>query len=277
MLNSPSDPYDIVAPYWTDLDITRGGTIMSYYDAPSERFIIQWNQIRRYSGGGPNTFQAVLYRDGTMDIVYATMSSPLNNAAVGIKGRGGTENVQLAYNQNFIQNNMLVRFSRTDTSGLQCELRDNQQGIIPAAGSKRVGVRLRNTGRTFCAQTWALCLTSSDPQNASVTVPVGQQNMPDPAALHLVAQARPQGVLLMWNRVSAPRYCVYSGSPSDSVFTRFEASLTDTSVLLPYGLDKKRRFEVRFCDHAPTMLQEIPPADSPVQATDHITSADDKK
>jgi hypothetical protein len=266
-LNVASDPFDIVAPYWTDLDITRGGAILNYYDASHERYIVQWNQIRRYSGGGPNTFQTILYHDGSIEIVYATMSSPLNNACVGIKGRGGSENVQLAYNQTFIQNNMLVRFTRPDTSGLQCELRDNQQGIIPAASSARVGIRLRNTGRTFCAQTWPLALTSSDPQNASVTVTVGQQNLPDPAALHLLAQARPQGVLLVWNRVNAPRYCVYSGQPLDSMLTHFEASVTDTFVLLPYGTTKRRRFEVRFCDHtlfAPPIVMpgsDVPAAD----------------
>ncbi|HEY3295837.1 MAG TPA: S8 family serine peptidase [bacterium] len=254
-LNDEHDPYYAIAPYWTDLDPTRGGAILCYDDAERERYILQWNQIRRYGSSAPNTFQIVLYRNGTVDFVYATMASPVNAGAVGIKGRNG-EWLQLAYNQAFVQSNTLVRMFQPDTFATHCSVRDAVQGVIAAAQQVRVPLRLENHHMSFGEQSWQVNIGSSDPHGTRVAATVSMLNMPDPSGLHVVLiPAGPGGVTLRWNRIVAPRYCIYSGSPQTGVTDHFETAVTDTFVTLPYAPDNRRVFDVRFCDTSAAALK----------------------
>lgn len=249
-LNDAHDPYYMLAPYWTDLDPSHGGTIVTYYDQPHERFIIEWNQIRRYGSTLPNTFQIVLYHDGTVDFVYSGMSNPTNQGTVGIKGRNG-EALQLAFNQPFVQSNTLVRCFVPDTVGAECVVRDNQQGVMASGGQARVALRLKNDHMVFGEQSWQVNVASSDPQGTRIAASVSLLIMPDPGMLHVVINSTGQGVTLRWNRVNVPRYCVYSGSPHSGVVDQFEAAVTDTFVTLPYAPQNQRLLEVRLCDGPP--------------------------
>ena len=252
LLSDQHDPFYALAPYWVDLDITAGGAVLKYHDEANDRFIIQWNQIRRYHESGPNTFQAVLHHDGTIDLVYAYLSSPLNNGTVGIKGRNTPECLQLAYRQSFLQSNMLVRISRPDTASAACIVRDAPQGVIAPASILRVPLRLSNRTVSFGQRTWDLVVPSSDPQALGLSAQVVMVGMPSPATLHLVIAPEAAGVRLHWNRLPAPRYCIYSGTSASELPSDFEASVTDTFVVLPYTDDALRLFEVRLCDEPPS-------------------------
>jgi hypothetical protein len=255
-LSDQHDPFYMLAPYWTDLDPTHGGTIYGYFDAANDRYIYQWSGVPRFGSASPNTFQIVLHHDGTLDFVYGAMAAPLNSGTVGVKGRNG-EYVQLAYNQPFVQSNMLVRFFHPDTAAAQCVIVDAQQGIMPPAGSVRVPLRLRNNRLSFGESSWSLNVASSDPQATRPVASVALQNMPDPALLHVtIAPNGDTGVLLRWNSVVAPSYCVYSGSAADGALTHFEASIADTFIVLPYTTDSQRCFEVRLCD-SPSNLRQV--------------------
>jgi subtilisin family serine protease len=248
VLSDQHDPYYALVPYWADLDITTGGAVLKYFDAVRDRFIIQWNQVRRYHANGPNTFQVVLNHDGTIEMVYQTMSSPLNNGTVGIKGRNTSEYLQLAYRQSFLQSNMLVRISRPDTLPAVCLVPDAPQGVVPAASTLRVPLRLMNRSVSFAQRTWNLTVRSSDPQATALTAQVVMDAVPSAGDLHVVIAPDPDGIRLSWNRVPAPRYCIYSGTVADAPLPRFEASVTDTSVVLPYRNEVQCFFEVRLCD-----------------------------
>lgn len=258
-LNDQHDPYYVLAPYWTDLNPETGGSILSYFDSVQDRYILQWNQVRRYSGGSPNTFQIVLYHDGRIEFVYSTMTAQTNNGCIGIKGKNASEFEQLAYNQSFIYNNMLVRFSHPDTAAAVCVLRDAQQGIIPVGGQQRVPVQLKNNRIAFGGTSWNVQIVTSDQQRTALTAAVTLQNMPDPAQVHLLIS--PQGtdaVLLRWNRNGAPRFCIYSGAPSETELSHFEMSVTDTFAVVPVPVYATRLFEVRFCDNPPSVPAMIP-------------------
>lgn len=251
MLSDQHDPFYALAPYWVDLDITAGGAVLKYYDAARDRFIIQWNQVRRYHETGPNTFEVVLNHDGTIDFAYESLASPLNNGTVGVKGRN-SEYLQLAYRQTFLQSNTLLRISRPDTASAACLVRDAPQGVIPPSSSLRVPLRVANRTASFTQKTWNLAVRSSDPQALDLSAQVVMDGLPSPAALHLIIAPDPAGVRLHWNRVPAPGYCIYSGASLCAPFDRFEASVTDTFVVLPYDDEVRRLFEVRLCDEPPS-------------------------
>ncbi|MCX6600450.1 MAG: hypothetical protein NT025_02675 [bacterium] len=124
--------------------------------------------------------------------------------------------------------------------------------MIPPSSSLRVPLRLVNRTVSFTQKTWNLAVHSSDQQALDLSAQVVMDGMPSPASLHLVIAPDPAGVRLCWNRVPAPRYCVYSGATLSEPFDRFEVSVTDTFVVLPYDDEVRRLFEVRLCDEPPS-------------------------
>jgi hypothetical protein len=103
-----------IAPFWDDLH-TAGGVAGSNVffqvlgSGPTQRLVIQWNQIRFFTGGTAGdtlTFQAQLFANGRIQFNYLDLVSGTaggNNGAsatVGIKGAGaqGPDRLLLAFN-----------------------------------------------------------------------------------------------------------------------------------------------------------------------------------
>ena len=80
-----------VAPFWTDIDIAKGGEIYWDLDASTGRLIVTWLNVAPYSGTGTNSFQAVLTNlgggDVSIDYIYGSIgfvNGGFGNATVGI-------------------------------------------------------------------------------------------------------------------------------------------------------------------------------------------------
>jgi Ca2+-binding RTX toxin-like protein len=80
-----------VAPFWTDIDISKGGEIYWDLDASTGRLIVTWLNVAPYSGTGNNSFQAVLTNlgggDVSIDYIYGSIgfvNGGFGNATVGI-------------------------------------------------------------------------------------------------------------------------------------------------------------------------------------------------
>lgn len=80
-----------IAPFWTDIDISKGGEIYWDLDPASGKFIITWLNVAPYSGSGTNSFQAVLTSlgggDFNVEYIYGSIgfvNGGFGNATVGI-------------------------------------------------------------------------------------------------------------------------------------------------------------------------------------------------
>ena len=85
-LNQPS-----IAPFWTDIDIRKGGEIYWDIDPASGKFIVTWLNVGAYTGPGTNSFQLVLTDlgggDFGVDFIYSSIGFTNGNngqATVGI-------------------------------------------------------------------------------------------------------------------------------------------------------------------------------------------------
>ncbi|MCD6532296.1 T9SS type A sorting domain-containing protein [bacterium] len=96
-------PMGVIAPMWADLAPHRtGGDIYSYYDSANHRFIIQYNNVEFYYGGGSITFQIVIcdpdyVSTPTGDSEFYIYYNDVNisaNAGVGIESPDETMGVQ---------------------------------------------------------------------------------------------------------------------------------------------------------------------------------------
>jgi hypothetical protein len=66
-LPNSTDPNDVIAPFWDDLDPTSGGAI--YYNfsgsAPNRALVVSWVGVPQYGSTDANTFQAILLENSS--------------------------------------------------------------------------------------------------------------------------------------------------------------------------------------------------------------------
>jgi len=100
---NPRAPNGFIAPFWDDL-VSDPGTM--YYEllgsAPHRQLVIEWTDVRHFGGGGPLTFEVILY-EGSDEILiqYHTLNGSYadgESATVGIENGEGTEGIQYQYN-----------------------------------------------------------------------------------------------------------------------------------------------------------------------------------
>jgi uncharacterized repeat protein (TIGR01451 family) len=94
-------PANVILPYWDDLNRPAGGTITygAVGTAPNRQFIVSWNAVRLFSGGGTCTFQVVLSEDQSIRFRYSTTSTGCNgsSATTGVQ-ENATTLIQRSFN-----------------------------------------------------------------------------------------------------------------------------------------------------------------------------------
>lgn len=87
-----------IAPFWTDIDISKGGEIYWDLDPATGKFIVTWLNVAPYSGSGTNSFQAVLTNlgggDFSVEYIYGSIgfvNGGFGNATVGISNGTSTQ------------------------------------------------------------------------------------------------------------------------------------------------------------------------------------------
>jgi subtilisin family serine protease len=262
-LSDPDDPFYYIAPFWDDL-WPCGGHILTYSDTVGQRFIVQWDNVKKFSAScgtapGPYTFQVDLYHDGTMELVYGIMGSYSffrNSATVGMRGRNATGAIQLAFNSAFIENNRLIRIRHPQSAAAICRVWNGSSGVIAPAETLAVPVRLWNNELWFGSQEWALNIQSSDEQTGLSVASVVLEYAVDSFDAHLTIRRATDGVQLNWERADAPYYCVYTSSSSGEM--QFVTAVTDTFCALTYGPSTVQLFEIRLCEGPPGRPAAMP-------------------
>jgi subtilisin family serine protease len=106
-----TNPENLVAPFWDDLNFSSGGT--AYYYNDGSRFIIAWVNAPHYTGDGsapgPYTFEAILYPTGEIRYQYLSVAAPVNSNTIGIQNATKTVGLQTAFNTNYVHDNLAVR------------------------------------------------------------------------------------------------------------------------------------------------------------------------
>jgi hypothetical protein len=101
---SPNAPNNILAPYWTDLNPSMGGSILvnTLSDGVNSWIVVEWNNVPNWSDGAPNTFQVWIGYSGFEDIsfTYGTQLSGGDGGflTVGAENKFGNTGGQIYYN-----------------------------------------------------------------------------------------------------------------------------------------------------------------------------------
>ncbi len=241
---SASAPLAMIAPFWDDLYPPAGGGIYSYYDAPNSRFIVEWDDIRHYSGttGDIYNFQVILYATGRIVIQYETQTLGtygLTSATIGLNNETGTTGLQVVFDAAYLHGNMAIQF--------QAGAEDWLTITPPVSGSvdpgECVDVPLTFTAGDLPLGTYTgdLELTSSDPDELFQAIPVsfvvGQLDAPIDVTIRYNKQTNT--LEFNWTATNAPWYHLFSSSEPDGALTTLEGSTTGTSLSIPYGGQSK--------------------------------------
>jgi subtilisin family serine protease len=165
---SSNDPNDLIAPFWDDLNPASGGTVHYYDDAANNRFIVQYTDMPRFSGPGDYTFQVMLYADGTMLFQYLDMNGATTSATIGIENADASDGLEVAFNTNYVENDLAVLVSFTG----RWLTTSPTSGTVAPSGSESVSVGIDATDLTAGSYNGTLTISSNDPDENPVTVPV---------------------------------------------------------------------------------------------------------
>lgn len=159
-------PNNLLCPYWDDLDPTGQGTVYYYYDAPNSRFIVQYDNIPNFGTSNNNTFQTILYTDGTIIYQYKTITQ--TSYTVGIENASGTIGTQLAYNDSYLKNSFAIRF-RPVPGWISL---DPPTGTVYTSGNQNVSVICNASGMLIGDHYGIVTVNSNDPDTPSSNIPV---------------------------------------------------------------------------------------------------------
>ena len=159
-------PDNIICPLWDDLDGRTQGEV--YYLQEDDKFIVQFTNWQHYSGTGSYTFQIVLQSNNRIYFYYKNLAGTLNSATVGIENDNGTDGLQVAYNANYLQNELAVKIS-ADPEWL---LLDNFSGTLYSGTSAAIVVNIDATDLELGDYSMDMIINTNDPDHLQVTIPV---------------------------------------------------------------------------------------------------------
>lgn len=164
-----TDPNDLIAPFWDDLDPGDGGQVY-YQDMGDGRFIVQWDEVPHYpsSGTGTYTFQVVLNSSGTIYFYYEDMIGDLDSATIGIENNDASIGLQVINNAAYVENGLAVRIADIWVSA------NPASGNVSPGGSESVDLFFDSAGLAEGTYTADMTITTNEPATAaaSVTIPI---------------------------------------------------------------------------------------------------------
>ncbi|HYF65548.1 MAG TPA: hypothetical protein VD886_22160, partial [Herpetosiphonaceae bacterium] len=117
----PSNPDNIIAPFWADLDPTPRQLSPAvdptiFYQgigsAPNRRFIAQWNNVPIFGTQTLNTFQVVLHESsGAIEFIYKTMGNQGSLATIGLEDPTGQRVRQFSSGVSSLSNNLVLTWT----------------------------------------------------------------------------------------------------------------------------------------------------------------------
>ncbi|MFW6347466.1 MAG: S8 family serine peptidase, partial [Cyclonatronaceae bacterium] len=160
-----STPNGLIAAFWDDLDMRETGAVYTYEDG--ERFIIQWDEVpKSFDGTDPLTFQIILESSGSITYQYLEVGGVVDASTVGIENHEGTDGLQVAFNTNYLENNLAVRFATApDWASIS-----PAEGSIPVGESQEVTVTFDATELVAGVYSADVSLASNDLDNPSQTI-----------------------------------------------------------------------------------------------------------
>jgi subtilisin family serine protease/PKD repeat protein len=165
-LPNSNAPELLVAPFWDDLNMSNSGS--AYYQSDGEKLVVSWLNVPPWEDSGHYTFQAILYKTGEIVFQYKEMVGVTQSATVGIQDAAKTSALQVAYDADYVKDNLAVRIWQ----GVNWFSVEPSSGSLAPGEMSIVTCRFDSTGVTDTTTTAFILAGSNDPDNAKTVIPV---------------------------------------------------------------------------------------------------------
>jgi hypothetical protein len=173
-----NEPNNLVAPFWDDLNPSNGGTVY-FYTNGSDSAIVAWENVPHYPNIGSYTFEVILTAEGEITYQYDNLEGTLSSCTIGIENSDGSVGLQVAYNQNYVTENLAVKFIHPNI-WLSA---DPLSGFVMPGSSTDINVAFDATELEEGEYVGYLDIVSNDPDESSIavqcTLTVGQTGIED--------------------------------------------------------------------------------------------------
>ncbi|MEX2233362.1 MAG: S8 family serine peptidase [Cyclobacteriaceae bacterium] len=162
------EPNDILPVFWDDLYPPAGGSIHYYGDA--EKFVVQYTNVPYYYANHlPNTFQVILYSNGTIVYQYLSMNDT-QSATIGIENQDGSDGLQVAFNTGYTQNNLAILF--TNAANIPWITPEPVSGTVDGGTNQLINLKFNAEDMVIGEYEGILTIYSDDPKIPFLTIPV---------------------------------------------------------------------------------------------------------
>ena len=165
-LPNPGAPENLIAAFWEDLNFRGVQRAYAYNDG--SRLIIEYKDVPGTSGGGPYTFETILYPSGAIVFQYLSIAGFASGATVGIQNATRNDGLTIAFNTPFVRSGLAVRISRTPDWFHVTPL----AGRVRAPGSTTLHVAIDATDLPGGTYRGAVRIHSNDPASPETLVPI---------------------------------------------------------------------------------------------------------
>ncbi|MDN5354610.1 MAG: hypothetical protein PWQ09_1366 [Candidatus Cloacimonadota bacterium] len=168
----PDAPLAAIFGLWDDLypEDDEGGDGQVYYYSDSDSLVVWYNNVIHYPGqtNGTYDFQIIIYENGGILFQYRTLQGELSSATIGIQDHNGNIGLQVAYNQNYLEENLAIKFTK-QIDWLQL---DEPSGFIAGGETKLIHLTASSQELTYGNYECNLILSTNDPDNSYLEIPV---------------------------------------------------------------------------------------------------------
>ncbi|MFV2044293.1 MAG: hypothetical protein ACC700_13810 [Anaerolineales bacterium] len=171
---SPSEPNNVIAPYWTPIFIPSGGWVryLSGGAAPDRYFVIEWHDVTDPMNQDEfYRFELILHESGDIVFQYQTMAyvSSFICGAAGIEDSTGLDGLTYLELCTAAPSSRAVRFYRPPPMARVSVLPLYHGSFLSPGGLAPFEITLRNTGELgadtyelFTSSSWAMQLYTAD-------------------------------------------------------------------------------------------------------------------
>jgi subtilisin family serine protease len=155
-------PENLLAPFWDDLDFSRGGR--AYVARGADEFTVQFDDVSPYGASGSYTFQVILKGSGEMLVQYLSLLGPVDGATVGIQDGSGEAGLQACFNSGWLHDRLALLINPVP----QWLSARPSTGRVRAGESLDVTLTVDAFGLPGGTYTGTVVVESNDPANPSV-------------------------------------------------------------------------------------------------------------
>jgi hypothetical protein len=171
-LPNAEGPAPAIMPFWDDLypwnGSNGGGDV--YYFSSEEYLIVTFDDVIHYPGdyNGTYDFQTVIYPNGNILLQYREVDGDIDTNTIGIQNEDGSIGLQIAYNEEYVANELAVIIKKVDVWLSVGEY----EGLLSSAQTEDIELTAETGDLEIGTYNCSILISSNDPVQPVYSIPI---------------------------------------------------------------------------------------------------------